>query len=121
MSPVDVGPVEDFPDRTMTVVRANGIDIGVCRWGSEIFALRSRCPHQAAPLCQGFLQAGLSSRFTDEEVEVRAHTEEPVILCPWHRWEFSVRSGEAVWPGYRAKTYPVNVDGGRVLVHVGRR
>lgn len=119
MSLVDVGPVEDFPDRTMTVVQAGGVEIGVCRWGAEVFAMRSRCPHQAGPLCIGFLQSGLSSQITARGVEVRAHPEEPVILCPWHRWEFSVRTGESPWPGYRAKTYPVNVDGGRVLVRVG--
>ncbi|MQA09567.1 MAG: Rieske 2Fe-2S domain-containing protein [Pseudonocardiaceae bacterium] len=120
MTVVDVGPVDDFPDRTMKLVEANGVEIGVCRWGSEIFALRSQCPHQAAPLCHGFLQTALSSRFTPDGVEVDAHAEEPVILCPWHRWEFSLRSGTSFWPGYRARTYPVDVAGGRVLIQLRR-
>jgi nitrite reductase (NADH) small subunit len=117
---VDVGAVEDFADRTMTLVQAGGIEIGVCRWGSEFFALRSRCPHQAAPLCRGFLQTRLSGGFTAEGVRLESDTEEPMILCPWHRWEFSLRSGESAWPGYRARTYPVTVDGGRVLVRMKR-
>jgi nitrite reductase (NADH) small subunit len=120
MSVVDVGSAQDFPDRTMRVVRVGSVDIGVCRWGAEIFAVRSRCPHQAAPLGEGFLKTRLSGRIDRDGVSVEAHPEEPAILCPWHRWEFSLRSGESVWPGYRARTYPVRIDGGRVLLQVGR-
>ncbi|MQA87925.1 MAG: Rieske 2Fe-2S domain-containing protein [Streptosporangiales bacterium] len=121
MRPVDVGSVEDFPDRAMTVVEVDGTEVGVCRWGSEFFAMRNRCPHQGGPVCSGFLQARLAGRCTAEGVEMEATPGEPVILCAWHRWEFSVRTGESAWdPRYKVRTYPVDVDGGRVLVRVGR-
>jgi nitrite reductase (NADH) small subunit len=121
MNLVDVGAAEDFPDRTMTVVDAGGREIGVCHWGPEFFALHNRCPHQAAPVCRGFLQARLSGRCGPDGVELAAHEGEPAILCAWHRWEFSVRTGESAWdPRYRVRTYPVRVERGRVLVEVGR-
>jgi nitrite reductase (NADH) small subunit len=120
VGPVDVGGEEDFPDRTMRQVRAGGVEIAVCRWGAEIFAVRSRCPHQAAPLSEGFLQVALSSRLTPDGVEVDADATEPVVLCPWHRWEFSLRTGASACPGYRVRAYVVHVDDGRVLVHMGR-
>jgi nitrite reductase/ring-hydroxylating ferredoxin subunit len=122
MSLVDVGAADEFADRVMKVVEVGGVEIGVCRWGPEIFALRSRCPHQAAPLCRGFLQAGLSAAFAaaGPGPELEADAGEPMILCPWHRWEFSLRDGKSVVPGYRARTYPVRVDGDRVLIMIGR-
>jgi nitrite reductase (NADH) small subunit len=118
---VEVGTLDDFPDRAMRVVEANGWEIGICRWGSELFALRNVCPHQGAPVCLGFLGSRLDARCSPEGVEMEAAPEEPVLLCAWHRWEFSVRSGESRWdPRFRVKTYPVQVDGDRVLVQVGR-
>lgn len=122
MSTVDIGAAEDFPDRTLRRVEAAGVELGVCRWGERIYAVRSRCPHQAAPLTEGFLQTGLSAGFTADGVEVLADPAEPVVLCPWHRWEFSLVSGESPCPGYKVRTYPVHVDdGGRVHVRMGRR
>lgn len=117
---VDVGAVEDFPDRAMTVVEVDGTEIGVCHWGSEFFALRNRCPHQGAPVCSGFLQRRLDASISPNGVELEATAAEPVILCGWHRWEFSVRTGQSAWDArYKVRTYPVRVDSSRVLVQVG--
>lgn len=122
MSLVDVGAAGDFPERAMKIVKVGDVEIGVCRWGTEIFAMRSRCPHQAAPLCEGFLQTGLSAAFTAAEagLDVQADAGQPMILCPWHRWEFSLRDGTSVVPGYRARTYPVRIESDRVLVKIRR-
>lgn len=117
---VDVGAVDDFPDRAMSVVEVDGREIGICQWGGEFFAVRNRCPHQGAPVCRGFLQTRLEAWATPEGVELEATPSEPVILCGWHRWEFSLRTGESAWdPRYKVRTYPVRVDRSRVLVQVG--
>lgn len=121
MSRVDIGAVEEFPDRTMRIIEADGFELGVLRWGDEIFAVRNQCPHQGAPLCRGFLQTQLTAQVADEGVELAAEPSEPVILCSWHRWEFSMRTGESVWdPNYKVKRYPVAVADGRVLVETRR-
>jgi nitrite reductase/ring-hydroxylating ferredoxin subunit len=42
---------------------------------------------------------------------------EPVIACPWHGWEFDVKTGHAIWdPSLRIRTFPVTISGGRVLI-----
>jgi nitrite reductase/ring-hydroxylating ferredoxin subunit len=121
VSRVDVGSIDEFPDRAFKVVEANGWQVGICRWGSELFALRNLCPHQGAPVCLGFLQQRLRAGWAEDGVELETAPAEPVILCAWHRWEFSVRTGESVWdPRFRVKTYPVTVEDRRVLVQVGR-
>jgi nitrite reductase (NADH) small subunit len=43
--------------------------------------------------------------------------EHPVVICPWHKWEFDARTGRAVWDqNYRVRVYPVTIENDRVLV-----
>jgi nitrite reductase/ring-hydroxylating ferredoxin subunit len=45
--------------------------------------------------------------------------EESVVTCPWHGWQFDVRTGESLYdPGRRLATYRVSVVGDDVLVEV---
>ena len=37
-------------------------------------------------------------------------------MCPWHRWEFDLRTGEGITGQERVRVYPVEVAGGRVKV-----
>lgn len=121
MSRVDIGSVDDFPQRGIRIVEADGVELGVCRWGESFYAVRNVCPHQGAPLCRGFLQSGLTARYDTDGVSLEAVDDEPVILCSWHRWEFSLRTGQSAWdPHYRVKCYPVLVEAGRVLVQLRR-
>lgn len=49
--------------------------VALYRIGDEVLAAQSFCPHLQGPLFQGTLSG-------DE------------ITCPWHRWRFSLRTGE---------------------------
>ena len=47
-------------------------------------------------------------------------TATPVLACPWHGWEFDVRTGRGIRDRtYRARTYRVEIADGRVLVDLG--
>jgi nitrite reductase (NADH) small subunit len=120
-SGIDIGAVSDFPDQQLTKVEIGGTEMGVCRWGDEVFVFRNRCPHEGAPLCSGFLQKKLSATLIEDEPELEVDEQSPVILCPWHRWEFDLRTGKAAWPGFRMRTYRTTVDDGRVIVSIGRK
>lgn len=116
----DVGALDELPERRVRMARVGRHDIALIRQGERVFALRNRCPHQAAPLCAGPLRPRIDSPAVGL---VAADGDQLVVSCPWHGWEFDVESGRAVWDGsYRAKTYPTKVRDGRVLVEVaGRR
>lgn len=118
---IDIGAFDEFEDRAMRTVEIRGMEIGVCRWGDEVFVFRPTCPHEGAPLCSGFLQKKLSATLVDEEPTLEVGEDSPVVLCPWHRWEFDLRSGEAAWPGFKMRTYRATVEDGRVLVSMGRK
>ena len=41
-----------------------------------------------------------------------------IIRCPWHGWEFDIRTGQSYCDPkrFRARAYPVNVEPGRAVV-----
>jgi nitrite reductase (NADH) small subunit len=116
---IDVGALDDFPDRTIRIVSVAGRELGIVSWAGRFYALHNRCPHQAGPLCAGTLGPKI---VCDSAGHLEVDPDSPVIACAWHRWEFYVQTGTAVWdPKYRAKTYPVEIRDGRVLVRLGAR
>jgi nitrite reductase/ring-hydroxylating ferredoxin subunit len=116
---VDVGQLDDFSDGEVTIVVANGREIGIVRWSDDVFAVANLCAHQRGPLCRGSLSPRLESR---EPGAMELAEGAPVIACPWHGWEFDVRTGRAVWDeGYAVRTYPVQVENGRILLDLAPR
>ena len=115
---VDAGPLEEFRERAVTIVRLDGREVGIVRWDGEIYALANVCAHQRGPLCRGTLAARLDAPAPGA---MELDDAEPVLACPWHGWEFDVRTGRAIWDRrYRVRTYSAHVEEGRVLVELRR-
>jgi nitrite reductase/ring-hydroxylating ferredoxin subunit len=113
----DVGAVDDFSDARAKLVSIEGREIGLIRWHDEFFAVRNICPHQAGPVSAGAVRPKLSSVSSLGRLEVDEDC--PVLSCPWHGWEFELRSGRSVsGHPYRVGTYPVHLKHGRVLIEV---
>ena len=87
-----VAAVGDIPPGTRRLAQVNGRAIVVFNLGGEFFALINRCPHEGAPLAAG-LRVGLS----DSDKPGRyAHSRPGELLrCPWHGWEFDIRTGQS--------------------------
>jgi nitrite reductase/ring-hydroxylating ferredoxin subunit len=116
VSSQDVGPVEAFPEGEVRVVSAGRREVGVTCWLGQLYAMRNVCPHQRGPVCRGWLTPRLTAT-APGTMELR--DEAPVIACPWHGWEFDLRSGRALSDErYALRTYPVRVENGRVLVEL---
>jgi nitrite reductase/ring-hydroxylating ferredoxin subunit len=62
-------------------------------------AIDNECPHRGGPLGEGELEGCL-------------------LTCPWHAWQFDLRTGESVTDDSRVSVYPCKVEGGQVLVEV---
>lgn len=77
----------ELEDRTLALFRE----------GDEVFALNAVCPHRGGPLDEGDLEDG-------------------VVVCPWHGWDFDVRTGESPTFGERVECYPVEVRDGIVYL-----
>lgn len=115
---VDVGSVDSFPDKSIRLIVANGHEIGIVHWNAEFFALRNICPHQAGPVCKGFARPRLVS--PDGVGKIRADYEHPVLACPWHGWEFDVRTGRSILDeNYSVRAFRTTVENGHLMVELG--
>lgn len=92
--------------REIVVVNADG----------ELFAVFNRCPHQQALLSRGRLAgapaAGPPGTFA-------YLPDARVLRCPWHHYEFDLRTGRCLADPQRLRvaTYEVRVEGEEFVVY----
>ena len=93
-----VARVEDIPPGTIAAVQVDGEDVAVANVGGEFFVTQGHCLHLQGPLGEG-------------------RVEDHVLTCPWHGWQYDVRTGLNVFDhAIRVETYEVRVEGGDVKV-----
>jgi nitrite reductase/ring-hydroxylating ferredoxin subunit len=110
-----VATVGDIPPGSRKLTAVNGRSIVVFNLGGEFFALNDRCPHRGGSLNQG-KQTGLVE--SDAPGEYCYSRKGEIIRCPWHGWEFDIRTGQS-WcdpTRVRARRYAVAVEPGKRLV-----
>ena len=104
-----VAKADEIPPGGRKIVEVEGRSIGIFNLEGEYFALRNRCPHQGGALCEGRLWGVLRADLPGEfEYEPRRE----ILTCPWHGWEFHVRTGRS-WcaPEWlRVRSYPLSVE-----------
>ena len=91
------------------IVEVGGRSIGVFNVDGTYYALRNLCPHQFAPLCLGKITGYCGDSPVSEFIWSR---EGEIIRCPWHAWEFDIKTGKSIFDPkkVRTKCYPVSVD-----------
>jgi nitrite reductase/ring-hydroxylating ferredoxin subunit len=92
-----------------------GRQIIVCNLAGEFFAVSDRCPHQGGPLSKGIVTGFVESQ---EPGEYRHSRRGEVIRCPWHSWEYDIRTGKS-WCDPRriqVRNFKVDVESGARLV-----
>lgn len=110
-----VAAASEIPPGSRKLVTADGRAIVVFNLGGEFFALGNRCPHRGGSLCEG-KQTGLVE--SDEPGEYRYTRRGEIIRCPWHAWEFDIRTGKS-WcdpERIKARRFGVSVEKGAKLI-----
>jgi nitrite reductase (NADH) small subunit len=96
-----VAQVEDVPPGTARIVEAAGRTLALFNCDGGFYATQGECLHLKGPLGHGEL-------------------EECVLTCPWHGWQYDVRTGENEFDRALAlETFEVFVEDGEVKVAVG--
>ena len=104
-----VATVKEIPPGGRKIVEVAGRSIGVFNLDGVFFALRNRCPHQGGPLCTGSLGGLIISPRPGEYHYSRAGE---IVRCPWHGWEFDIRTGQS-WcdpTRVRVRSYDVTIE-----------
>ncbi len=109
-----VATVSEIAPGGRKLVEVKGRTIVLFNLAGEFFALSNRCPHQGGSLAQGQLTCLVESS-APGEYRTSRHGE--IIRCPWHQWEYDIRTGKSwVDPrSVRARSFPVTVEPGARL------
>lgn len=130
-----VAKTSDIQPGGRIAVTVKGRPIVVFNLDGQFYGLLNRCPHQSAELSRG-ITAGVTVSESPGLAECIRSGE--FIRCPWHGWEFDIRTGQSfcapdsikvrqfdvkVEPGarlvqgpFKAETITVSVDGEYVVV-----
>jgi nitrite reductase/ring-hydroxylating ferredoxin subunit len=95
---VAVARVEDVPPGAARAVRAGERNLAVYNVDGTFYATQHECLHLKGPLGEGRLEGS-------------------VLTCPWHGWQYDVRTGENEFDRALAlETFEVVVENGDVKV-----
>ncbi len=98
-----VARADDVPPGTVRPVRAGDLELTLARVGDAFYATQAKCIHLQGPLPHGRL-------------------DRHVLTCPWHGWQFDVRTGENEFDRALAlQTFPVRVEDGDVKIELPPR
>ena len=93
-----VGSINDIPRRGARQIETPWMTIALVRTVDDrVYAIEDRCPHRDGPLSQGIVHGN-------------------AITCPLHNWVFDLNTGQANGEEGRVATFPVQVEGGRILI-----
>jgi nitrite reductase/ring-hydroxylating ferredoxin subunit len=109
--------IDEIPLDRGLVVEVHGRRIGIFRLGEEVFAYLNVCPHQGGPVGTGGLFPAVRAEVRDRRLREYHDCATTVIACPWHGWEFDVRTGACLSDGSRRlRAFPAIVRDGEVIV-----
>jgi 3-phenylpropionate/trans-cinnamate dioxygenase ferredoxin subunit len=105
---------DDIPEGGRLIVDVAGREIGIYHVNGAFYALLNRCPHLGGPLCQGQVVTEVTAAVPGE---VRGDPDKVYVTCPWHNWEFDIRTGQSFWnpAGLRARPFAIGLEGGKSL------
>lgn len=110
-----VAKAADIEAGTCKIVTVKGREIGIFRIGDDFYGLINCCPHQGAPLCRGEI---VSRLVAPTPGDYRLTRPGEMIRCPWHCWEYDIRTGQSLCDpnSVRARAFDVELAPGRALV-----
>ena len=99
---IDIGEAAELASQSVRRCRAGNTEIALTCVNGLFGAVHNACNHVGGPLGEGTLQGDY-------------------LVCPWHQWSFHriTGLGEPGFENDKVPSYPVKVEGGRVLVNTG--
>lgn len=100
---------DEIPLGRRTIVDIEGRSVGIFNVNNEFFAVRNSCPHKGAPLCRGMIDGMVSGDVPGQHLVDR---QGEIIRCPWHGWEFDLKTGQSVFNPHEiwVRCYLVTMD-----------
>lgn len=99
---VAVAALDELASGRGKAVLVEGREVAIFKIDEQYYAIENECPHQGAPLCEGFLDG-------------------ETVTCPWHGWQFDLQTGRGLTvAGIDVEAFPVRIEDGHVKIACGR-
>ena len=99
---VAVARVDDVPEGSVRQIRVGDEEIAVANCDGAFYATQGHCIHLQGPLGEGWLEGC-------------------VLTCPWHGWQYDVRTGENEFDrAIQLQTYDVDIADGTIRVRLSQ-
>ncbi len=110
-----VAAASDIPPGNRKLFTVKGRPIAIFNLQGTFYGMLNRCPHQGGSLCEGAVTGLLESPAPGSYVYSR---QGEILRCPWHGWEFDIRTGQSYCDPERIRTkaYPVAAESGAKVV-----
>ncbi|ANE45683.1 2Fe-2S ferredoxin [Paenibacillus swuensis] len=109
-----IGNASDIKEKKRVIANVKGMELGIFYVDGEFYAYRNLCPHAAAPVCEGPV---CGTYLLSDVYQYQYGKDSEVVRCPWHGWEFDLKSGEHLAdPSTKLRGYPVVVENDQVYV-----
>src|ERR1700751_5627600 len=93
-----VGKASEFQDGDRRIVFVGDTEIGVFKDRGEFHAYSNYCLHQGGPACEGLIIAKVEERIAPDKTSKGMYFSdtETHFVCPWHGYEYDIKTGECV-------------------------
>jgi nitrite reductase/ring-hydroxylating ferredoxin subunit len=111
----------EMKDGDVRIIREGKVEVGVYRHRGAFYAYRNQCLHQGGPACEGIIRGKVVDIYAPDKTYVaqKYDDDEPHIICPWHGWEYKLKTGEcAPDPRLKLRSYKVLEREGGIYVEL---
>lgn len=100
---------DEVPAGGRKIVDVGGRSVGIFNLQDGYFAVRNACPHRGAPLCKGVIDGFVTG---EKPGDFSFERDGEILRCPWHGWEFDLKSGESVFNPHKVwvRKYEVSIE-----------
>jgi nitrite reductase/ring-hydroxylating ferredoxin subunit len=93
-----VAKLSAFKEGDRRIVFLRNLEIGVFRQDGKFYAYSNTCLHQGGPACEGMIIAKVEERILADQTSRGLYFSDKVLnfVCPWHGYEYDLRTGECV-------------------------
>jgi nitrite reductase/ring-hydroxylating ferredoxin subunit len=92
-----VAKASEFKDGDRRIVSAGKREIGVFHKGGAYYAYSNICLHQGGPACEGMMIANVVDVIDQDHMyQGQVYGDEMHFVCPWHGYEYDLKTGECI-------------------------
>jgi len=108
----------EMPDGDRRIVHAGPQEIGVFHKDGAYYAYSNYCVHSGGPVCEGLIiNKVLDIIGADRTYQGQTFSDEVHFVCPWHGYEYELKTGVCVGDRkLKLKKFEVVQRGGDIYV-----